>query len=62
MTVLSNVLITLPSNITLVHKSVEMESIIQEYEDKLIKQKYQHKDIAAINATAQEPKEGQEAQ
>ncbi len=31
-------------------KSVEMENIVQEYEDKLLKQKYQHKEIAAINA------------
>ena len=30
-------------------KSVEMESIIQEYEDKLIKQKYQHKEIVSTN-------------
>ena len=28
-------------------KSVEMENIIQEYEDKLIKQKYQHKELTA---------------
>lgn len=38
-------------------KSVEMEGIVQEYEDKLLKQKYQHKEIAAINAVAPEPKE-----
>jgi chromosome segregation ATPase len=52
----------LKSEPVLQFKSVEMESIIQEYEDKLVKQKYQHKDIAATNATTQEPKEGQEAQ
>ena len=49
----------LKSEPVLQFKSVEMESIIQEYEDKLIKQKYQHKEIAATNATTQEPKEGQ---
>jgi septum formation topological specificity factor MinE len=52
----------LKSEPVLQFKSVKMESIIQEYEDKLIKQKYQHKDIAATNATTQELKEGQEAQ
>lgn len=30
-------------------KTVEMENIVQEYEDKLLKQKYQHKDIPAVN-------------
>ena len=43
-------------------KSVEMESIIQEYEDKLIKQKYQHKDITATNKTTAETKEARESQ
>lgn len=38
-------------------KSVEMESIVQEYEDKLIKQKYQHKEIAATNNKQPETKE-----
>ena len=38
-------------------KSVEMESIVQEYEDKLIKQKYQHKELTANNAPAPEAKE-----
>ncbi len=51
----------LKSEPVLQFKSVEMESIIQEYEDKLIKQKYQHKEIAATNATVPEAKEGQEA-
>lgn len=40
-------------------KSVEMESIVQEYEDKLIKQKYQHKEIVAANPAAPEAKEVQ---
>ena len=40
-------------------KSVEMESIIQEYEDKLIKQKYHHKDITATNKTTLETKKAQ---
>lgn len=35
-------------------KSVEMESIIQEYEDKLVKQKYQHKELTANNVPAPE--------
>jgi septum formation topological specificity factor MinE len=43
-------------------KSVEMESIIQEYEDKLIKQKYQHKELTATNKTTPETKEAQEPQ
>ncbi len=38
-------------------KSVEMESIVQEYEDKLLKQKYQHKELTANNAPAPEAKE-----
>ncbi len=32
-------------------KSVEMESIVQEYEDKLRKEKYQHKDVVVIKKT-----------
>jgi hypothetical protein len=41
-------------------KSVEMETLAQEYEDKLIKQKYQHKELTATNATvAPEPKQAQ---
>ena len=40
-------------------KSVEMESIVQEYEDKLIKQKVQHKEIAAAATTAPEAKDAQ---
>jgi chromosome segregation ATPase len=32
-------------------KSVEMESIIQEYEDKLRKQQYQHKDVVKTDTT-----------
>jgi len=43
-------------------KSVEMENIIQEYEDKLIKQKYQHKELTATNKTAPVAKEGHEPQ
>jgi hypothetical protein len=35
-------------------KSVEMESIVQEYEDKLRKQKYQHKELTVNNAPATE--------
>jgi hypothetical protein len=42
-------------------KSVEMESIAQEYEDKLRKQKYQHKEIAATNAEKSETKASEEA-
>ena len=42
-------------------KSVEMESLIQEYEGKLIKQKYQHKELSATNATAPETKQAQES-
>jgi septum formation topological specificity factor MinE len=38
-------------------KSVEMESIVQEYEDKLIKQKYQHKELAVTGATPPVTKE-----
>ena len=41
-------------------KSVEMESIIQEYEDKLIKQKYQHKEPSVTSAIVPEPKEAQQ--
>ena len=40
-------------------KSVEMEAIVQEYEDKLIKQKYQHKELAAVNTAAPEAKQAQ---
>ncbi len=40
-------------------KSVEMETIVQEYEDKLLKQKYQHKEIVAANPAAPEAKEVQ---
>jgi len=47
----------LKSEPVLQFKSVEMESIIQEYEDKLIKQKYQHKDITATNNLTPETKE-----
>jgi chromosome segregation ATPase len=35
-------------------KSVEMENIVQEYQGKLTKLKYQHKDIASTNNTAPE--------
>jgi hypothetical protein len=41
-------------------KSVEMETIIQEYEDKLIKQKYQHKELAVSSAIVPETKEAQQ--
>ncbi|MEY3760720.1 MAG: hypothetical protein RIR39_2211, partial [Pseudomonadota bacterium] len=41
-------------------KSVEMETIIQEYEDKLIKQKYQHKEVAVTSAIVPETKEAQQ--
>jgi len=36
-------------------KGVEMETLIQGYEDKLRKEKYQHKEITAINAKASDP-------
>jgi chromosome segregation ATPase len=42
-------------------KSVEMESVVQEYEDKLRKQKYQHKEIAATNPEKPETKAPEEA-
>jgi chromosome segregation ATPase len=35
-------------------KGVEMETLVQEYEDKLRKEKYQHKEITATNNTAPE--------
>lgn len=35
-------------------KSVEMQNIVQEYEDKLLKQKYRHKKIEATNTNALE--------
>jgi len=39
-----------------------METLAQEYEDKLIKQKYQHKELTATNATAApETKEAQQS-
>ena len=38
-------------------KSVEMETLVQEYEDKLRKQKYQHKEIAKTNTITPETKE-----
>jgi chromosome segregation ATPase len=38
-------------------KSVEMESIVQEYEDKLRKQKYQHKELVENKVPATEPHE-----
>ena len=41
-------------------KSVEMETIIQEYEDKLIKQKYQHKELSVTSAIVPETKEAQQ--
>ena len=41
-------------------KSVEMETIIQEYEDKLIKQKYQHKEPSVTSAIVPETKEAQQ--
>lgn len=40
-------------------KSVEMENIAQEYEDKLRNQKYQHKEIAVINTKTPVTKEAQ---
>jgi|CXWL01.1.fsa_nt_gi septum formation topological specificity factor MinE len=43
----------LKSEPVLQFKSVEMETVIQEYEDKLSKQKYQHKDIAVTKNTSQ---------
>jgi hypothetical protein len=43
-------------------KTVEMESIIQEYEDKLRKQKYQHKEITASKNNAAETEEAQAVQ
>lgn len=49
----------LKSEPVLQFKSVEMESIIQEYEDKLIKQKYQHKDIVAASKTISEKEQAQ---
>jgi chromosome segregation ATPase len=36
-------------------KGVEMETLIQGYEDKLRKEKYQHKEITVTNAKASEP-------
>ena len=51
----------LKSEPVLQFKSVEMESIIQEYEDKLIKQNYQHKDIAATNNATPETEQVQES-
>ena len=36
-------------------KGVEMETLVQGYEDKLRKEKYQHKEIAASNAKVAEP-------
>jgi len=51
----------LKSEPVLQFKSVEMESIIQEYEDKLIKQKYQHKDITATNNATPETEQAQES-
>jgi uncharacterized protein (DUF3084 family) len=50
----------LTSEPVLQFKSVEMESLIQEYEDKLIKQKYQHKDISETNTAP--PEEAEEPQ
>ena len=41
-------------------KSVEMETIIQEYEDKLIKQKYQHKELSVTSTIVPETKEAQQ--
>jgi chromosome segregation ATPase len=41
-------------------KSVEMEALVQEYEDKLRKQKYQHKELAAANAKASGGKEARQ--
>ena len=41
-------------------KSVEMQSLIQEYEDKLSKQKYQHKKLTATNAITRETKEAKQ--
>jgi len=38
-------------------KGVEMEALAQEYEDKLRKQKYQHKELAATNPASPETKE-----
>jgi septum formation topological specificity factor MinE len=43
-------------------KSVEMESIVQEYEDKLTKQKYQHKEVAVTKNTKQQTEEPQETE
>ena len=40
-------------------KSVEMETIIQEYEDKLIKQKYQHKELS-VTSIVPETKEAKQ--
>lgn len=50
----------LKSEPVLQFKSVEMETVIQEYEDKLAKQKHQHKDIAVTkntNQVADQPEE-----
>jgi len=38
-------------------KSVEMESLVQEYEDKLTKQKYQHKELAVTKSSKPEPEQ-----
>lgn len=38
-------------------KSVEMQTLAQEYEDKLIKQKYQHKELTTTNVIAPVAKE-----
>ncbi|TAK65344.1 hypothetical protein [Methylobacter sp.] len=51
----------LKSEPVLQFKSVEMESIIQEYEDRLVKQKYQHKDIATSNNATSLTEQAQEA-
>ncbi|MGZ8946973.1 MAG: hypothetical protein ACXW1W_16320 [Methylococcaceae bacterium] len=41
-------------------KSVEMQTLVQEYEDKLTKQKYQHKELTATNAITRETKEAKQ--
>lgn len=52
----------LKSEPVLQFKSVEMETVIQEYEDKLAKQKYQHKDIAVTKNTSQVTDQPEETQ
>ncbi len=52
----------LKSEPVLQFKSVEMETVIQEYEDKLSKQKYQHKEIEVSKNTSQVAEQPEETE